>query len=76
MVFYNTVHESALCKFSLWVCQLSETLGFIAFLLWEAQMYVSPLGICHSGLLELPHEKGNSSIRWPFGDLSQWVRVK
>lgn len=76
MVFYNIVHESTLCKFSLWVCQLSETLGLVAFLLWEAQVHVGPLGIRHSWLLEVPHEKGNSSTCWLFGDLSRWLWVK
>lgn len=27
MVFYNIVHESMLCKLSLWVCKHSETLA-------------------------------------------------
>lgn len=71
IIVYNIVHESTLCRFSLWVCQLSETLGLVAYLLWEAQVYVGPLGIYHSGLLEVPHEKGNSSTRWLFGDLFQ-----
>lgn len=73
MVFYNAVHESTLCKFSLWVCQLSETPRFVASLLKEAQVYVSPLGIRHSWLLEVPHEKGKSSTCWPLGDFSRWL---
>lgn len=48
----------------------SQNLGFVAFLVWEAQLYFIPLESHCSWLLEEPHGKGNGSTNWTLGDYS------